>query len=121
MKITLRKIGKSPQNFESAQEGVTLKGTLAFDPTIKLVAMHAKLSGVVETECAVCGEEFDLEVDEDLDLYISDGVFIDENNSMIDVIEAQNGELDVDELIASEVELIKSDYHCCEFCEMGED
>ena len=121
MKITLRKIGKSPQNFESARDSVTLKGTLEFDPSLKLIALHADLHGMVETECAVCGEDFDLEVDEHLDLFISDGVFIDENNSMIDVVETSNGELDVDELIASEIELIKSDYHCCEFCEMGED
>ena len=120
MKITLRKVGRSPFNFEKSRDQITLKGFLQYDKD-KLVLLDAKLSGTLQTECAVCGEEFDLEVDEDLKFYISDGVFIDEENSMIDVVEAQNGELDVDELLDSEIELIKSDYHCCEFCEMGED
>ena len=120
MKITLRKVGRSPFNFEKNHEQISLKGFLQYDKE-KLVLLDAKLNGFVEAECAICGEEFELEVDEDLKFYISDGVFIDENNSMIDVVEAKNGELDIDELLESEIELIKSDYHCCEFCEMGED
>ena len=120
MKIALRKVGRSPLDFEKKRDQITLKGFLQYDKD-KLVLLEAKLKGTLETECAICGEEFDLEVDEDLKFYISDGVFIDEENSMIDVVEAKEGELDVDELLDSEIELIKSDYHCCEFCEMGED
>ena len=120
MKITLRKVGRTPLNFEKKLDQISLKGFLQYDKE-KLVLLDAKLSGTLETECAICGEAFDLEVDEDLEFYISDGVFVDEQNSMIDVVETQNGELDVDELLKSEIELIKSDYHCCEFCEMGED
>ena len=120
MKITLRKVGRSPFNFEKSRDQINLKGFLQYDKD-KLILLDAKLSGTLETECAICGEEFELEVDEDLKFYISDGVFIDENNSMIDVVEAKDGELDIDELLESEIELIKSDYHCCEFCEMGED
>ena len=120
MKITLRKVGRSPLKFEKSRDQITLKGFLQYDKD-KLVLLDAKLSGILQTECVICGEEFDLEVDEDLKFYISDGVFVDEENSMIDVVEAKGGELDVDELLDSEIELVKSDYHCCEFCEMGED
>ena len=120
MKITLRKVGKTPFEFEKKTDTIELKGFLQHDKE-NLILLDAKLKGNIETECAVCGEEFDLEVDEDLKFYISDGVFVDEENSYIDVVETQNGELDVDELLNSEIELIKSDYHCCEFCEMGED
>ncbi len=120
MKITLRKVGKTPFEFERKLDSIELKGFLQHDKE-NLIALKAKLTGTVETQCADCGDEFDLEVDEDLEFYISDGVFIDENNANIDVVETQNGELDVDELINSEIELIKSDYHCCEFCVMGED
>ena len=120
MKITLRKVGRSPLNFEKKIDQISLKGFLQYDKD-KLVLFDAKLSGTLESECAICGETFELEVDEDLKFYISDGIFVDEKNSMIDVVEAKNGELDIDELLASETELIKSDYHCCEFCEIGED
>ncbi|SFV59378.1 hypothetical protein MNB_SM-7-83 [hydrothermal vent metagenome] len=120
MKITLRKVGRSPFEFEKEQDQIKLKGFLQYDKE-KLILMDAKLSGTLTTECAICAEEFDLEVDEELKLYISDGVFVDEKNSMIDVVEAKDGQFDVDEFLNSEIELIKSDYHCCEFCEMGED
>ena len=120
MKITLRKVGKSPYNFEKSVENITLKGFLQYDKE-NLILLDAKLSGSLETDCAICGDEFELEVDETLHFYISDGVFIDKDNSNIDVVETQDGVLDIDELIHSEIELIKSDYNCCEFCEMGED
>ncbi len=120
MKITLRKVGKSPYEFEKTVDDITIKGYLQYDND-KLILLDAKLSGKLETTCAICAEEFELEVDEDLKFYISDGVFADEENSFIDVVEAHNGELDIDELLHSEIELIKSDYHCCEDCEYGED
>ena len=120
MKIALRKVGKSPLEFEKSIDDINIKGNIVYDNN-KLFLFEAKLSGVVEVDCSVCGDEFDLEIDEDLKFFISDGVFKDEENSLIDVVEAQNGELDIDELLHSEVELIKSDYHCCEFCEIGED
>ncbi|NPA66777.1 MAG: DUF177 domain-containing protein [Epsilonproteobacteria bacterium] len=120
MKVTLRKVGKSPFEFERKLQDITLKGYMQYDSN-GLILLDAKLTGILELDCAVCGEEFELEVDEDLKFFISDGIYKDEENSLIDVVEATNGELDIDELIHSEVELIKSDYHCCEFCEIGED
>jgi len=120
MKITLRKVGKSPYNFEKSVENITLKGFLQYDKE-NLILLDAKLSGSIETDCAICGEEFELEVDEDLKFFISDGVFLDTDSSNIDVVEAKDGVLDVEELLHSEIELIKSDYNCCEFCEMSED
>ncbi len=120
MKIVLRKVGKSPFEFEKKRDNITIKGYLQYDND-KLILLDAKLTGTLETECSICGDEFELEVDEELKFFISDGVYVDEDNSMIDVVEAQGGELDVDELLHSEIEMIKSDYHCCEFCELGED
>jgi uncharacterized metal-binding protein YceD (DUF177 family) len=120
MKITLRKVEKSPYNFEKSLHTISIKGYLQYDSD-KLILLDARLKGNLEVNCSVCGEEFDLEVDEGLRFFISDGVYIDEENKMIDVVEAPNGELDIDELLHSEIELLKSDYHCCEFCELGED
>ncbi len=120
MKITLRKVGTNPFEFEKKLDGVELKGFLQRDKE-NLILLQGSLSGNIETECSICGDEFDLEVDEYLNFFISDGVYIDEENKNIDVVETKNGELDVDELIKSEIELIRSDYHACEFCEMGED
>ena len=120
MKITLRKVGKTPYEFEKTVDNITIKGYLQYDND-KLILLDAKLTGTIEAECAICAEEFELEVDEELKFYISDGVFVDNENNFIDVVEAQDGLLDIDELLHSEIELIKSDYHCCEDCEYGED
>jgi len=121
MKVTLRKVGKSPFEFEKKLQDITLKGYMQYNNENGLILLDAKLSGILETDCAVCGDEFELDVDEDLKFFISDGIYKDENNSFIDVVETKNGELDIDELIQSEIESIKSDYYCCEFCEIGED
>jgi len=120
MKITLRKVGKTPLNFEKTVENITIKGYLQYDDN-KLILLDAMLSGAIETECAVCGDEYELDVEEKLKFYVSDGIYKDENNALIDVVETKGGELDIEELLHSEIEILKSDYNCCEFCEIGED
>ena len=120
MKITLRKVGKSPFNFEKTVNNITIKGYLQYDSN-QLIVLDATLKGTIQTQCAVCGDDFEYEVDEKLHFFVSDGIYKDEENHLIDVVEADNGELDIEELIHSEVESIKSDYLCCEFCELGED
>jgi uncharacterized metal-binding protein YceD (DUF177 family) len=120
MKITLRKVGKTPFEFENTVDNITIKGYLQYDNG-KLILLEAQLQGMLEVTCAICAEEFELEVDEELKFYISDGVYVDEDNTLIDVVETQDGILDVDQLVRSEIEMIKSDYHCCEDCEYGED
>ena len=120
MKITLRKVKNSPYNFEKTVDGITIKGFLQYDND-KLIKLNARLTGSIELVCDSCAEEFELDIDEELNYFISDGIYQDENNSLIDVVEAENGEFDIDELIHSEIELIKNDYNYCDFCEMSED
>ena len=115
MQITLRKVGKTPLNFEKSVENITLKGFLQYDKE-SLILLDATLYGTIVTDCALCGEEFNLEVNEELQFFVSDGVFIDKESSNIDVVETSNGVLDIDDLIHSELELIKSDYNCCQQC-----
>ena len=55
-------------------------------------------------------------VDEKVEFFISDGLYKEDNNMDIDVVESFNEIADLDELLISEIELIKSDYHCCEEC-----
>jgi len=115
MKISLRKVGKTPLDFEVKSNEITFKGYLQYD-TDKLILLEAKLSGKVKTECDVCAKDFMLEVDEDIEFFISDGVYQNKEESFLEVVEVYNSTLDLEELLASEIELLKSDYHICDEC-----
>ncbi|NPA60368.1 MAG: hypothetical protein GXO30_07925 [Epsilonproteobacteria bacterium] len=115
MKVILRKVTKTPLDFEIKSNEITFKGYLQYDSG-KLILLRAELKGSVLTDCDICGEEFRLNLDEKIEFFISDGIYDDENNIDIDVVESFDSSADLDELLNSEIELIKSDYHSCENC-----
>ena len=115
MKVALRKIGKTPLDFEIKSNEITFKGYLQYHVG-KLILLKAKLNGFADTQCSQCGEEFKLPVDEEIEFFISDGVYEDDNNLELDIVESLDLQADLDELLISELELIKSDYHSCENC-----
>ncbi len=99
--------------FEVAHGWVALRGTLTpKSPT--LVALSATLSGRVQHACDRCGEEIWLTLGEATELLISRG-----ENSAADY-EFFGGEIDLDAIAASEVELFKSGYFYCARCEKNE-
>ena len=79
--------------------------------------LKGNLNGSLKKSCDICAEEFELLLDEDVEFYISDGVYEDVDNIELDVVESLDGNADMEELLNSEVELIKSDYHSCESCQ----
>jgi len=115
MKVMLRKVTKTPLDFELKSDEITFKGYLEYHQG-KLILLSAKLQGSLEKACDLCAEEFRLSVDEDVTFFISDGIFEDDGSVEYDVVESFNGEVNIDELLDSEIELIKSDYHICESC-----
>ncbi|MCD6432878.1 MAG: hypothetical protein J7L21_02445 [Sulfurimonas sp.] len=117
MKITLRKVGHTPLDFELKSNEITFKGYLEYHFG-KLILLKAKLSGFVVTECSRCGEEFRLAVDEEIEFFISDGLYEDDGSIELDVVESFDGIVDIEELLNSEIELIKSDYNSCENCKI---
>ena len=115
MKVILRRVTKTPLDFEVKSNEITFKGYLEYHAG-KLILLKADLTGLVDTDCSKCGDEFKLSVDEKVEFFISDGLYEDENNIDIDVVESFNSLADLDELLNSEIELIKSDYHNCDNC-----
>jgi len=120
MKITLRKIGKTPLDFEVKSDEITFKGYLEYHYG-KLILLKASLNGSVGTQCDICGSEFKLPVDENVEFFISDGIYDGDDNNDLDVVESFDSTVDLDELLVSEVELIKSDYHSCQACKTNND
>ena len=102
-------------DFEVKSNEITFKGYLEYH-TGKLILLKANLSGLLEQPCDTCAEEFKMPVNEEIEFFISDGIYEGENDVDLDVVESFDGNADMDELLNSEIELIKSDYHSCESC-----
>ncbi len=116
MKTTLRKITKIPLDFEVKSGEMIFKGYLEYHSG-KLILLKAKLSGFLEKSCDICAEDFRMSVDEEIEFFLSDGIYDGSNNIDLDVVESLDGSVDIEELLASEIELIKSDYARCKACQ----
>jgi len=115
MKVFLRKITKTPLDFSIKSNQITFKGYLEYH-NAKLILLSADLQGSMDTDCYLCGDEFTLKVDEKVRFFISDGIYKDNGSEEFDVIESFDSSVDVEEILSSEIELIKSDYHRCKKC-----
>jgi len=116
VKVVLRRVTKTPLDFEVKSGEIAFKGYLEYYKG-KLILLKAKLNGFVMKPCDSCAEEFKLSIDEKVEFYISDGLYEDDESIHLDVVESFNGNVEIEELLHSEMELIKSDYHQCESCE----
>ena len=117
MNIPFRRITKTPTEFNTSSEGVTLKGEVVFKER-NLALLQAELSGEIMLTCDICAEDFATMLNEKIELLVSDGVYKGFNETY-DVIEIEE-KLDFDELIHSEIELIRNDYHSCDNCKNQE-
>jgi uncharacterized metal-binding protein YceD (DUF177 family) len=115
VKITLRKITKIPLDFEEKSGKMIFKGYLEYHSG-KLILLQAKLSGLLEKSCDICAQDFKMPIDEEVEFFLSDGIYSGSDDIDLDVVESLNGMADIEELLASEIELIKSDYHSCDKC-----
>jgi hypothetical protein len=115
LKVSLKKVTKTPLDFEVKSKEITFKGYLQYNAD-KLILLKAGLSGKIDADCDICANEFKLEVDEDIEFFISDGIYEKSEESLLDVVEALDSIADLEELMNSEIELIKSDYISCPNC-----
>ena len=115
MTITCRKIGKTPLTFSFESEGAKIEGSLVYKGD-SLIALDARLSGEMTQECDICCETSQRALDEKLELFISDGVYTTNTHVIEDIIEVSGGVIRIDDILHSEIELIRSDYFACEDC-----
>jgi len=119
LKVILRRVTKTPLDFEVKSDEITFKGYLEYHKG-KLILLKANLQGFISKSCDICAEEFTMPVDEKIEFLISDGIYEDEDGIELDVVESFDGNADMEELLHSEVELIKSDYHACDNCKSSD-
>jgi len=115
VKIAFAKISATPVPFEISRDGLKLSGNLKRKDS-KFIECKGKIKGRIPYICDRCGKEFNLDVNESVNLLLSEGVFNDEGHENMDVMEFFGAEIDVDEILRSETEAFKSDYFYCENC-----
>ncbi len=115
MKLPFRKIGNTPQDFEVFSENVTFKGTLEHYQC-GLIMLDGEIKGALSVPCDLCAENFDTILDEELKILLSDGIF-NGHDEDYDVVESLTGMIDINEILSSELESFRSDYHCCPECQ----
>jgi uncharacterized metal-binding protein YceD (DUF177 family) len=115
MKFPFRKVGNTPQDFNISKENTTFKGTLEHFKH-GLIMLDAHINGTLNVPCDICAENFDTILNEELKFLLSDGIF-NGHDEDYDVVEFLNGMIDIDEILSSELESLKSDYHSCSKCQ----
>ena len=114
MKISFKKIPASGVNFETSLEQIKFYGKLE-KKSKNLVRCIGKLEGTLLCQCARCGDEMTLDVNEEIDLFASEGMY-QSGEELIDVVEFFEETVDLDTILLSEVETMKSDYNYCFTC-----
>ena len=114
MKIEFKKAPQTPKELEVEFNSVKIVGTFC-KISQSLVKIDAELIGNTDIDCCRCGITDNIEVNEKLDFLLSDRIIKNDEREDL-VIEIEDGLIDFDALIQSELEAIKSDYHICEQC-----
>ncbi|WP_458700802.1 YceD family protein [Sulfurospirillum sp. 1307] len=114
MVVAFNKISTSGIDFKATIDGVEFTGFAKKDSN-NLVHCNGKLVGTLTHICDRCGNEFDLKIDEKVDLFASDGEYNGEDYAL-DVMEFFEGLVNFDTILESELGVVLSDYHYCSTC-----
>lgn len=118
MVIEFRKVAQTSKSFEDQLDSVKIEGTFCrMSP--RLIEIDSRLHGKTAVECSRCGDTFDTTIDEEIEFLISDGLYNDDESlKNLDkvIIEVDNHTIDFKDIINSELESFKLDYHVCDKC-----
>ncbi len=113
--IPFKHLNSIPLEFDVVVENAFFKGTLVHKKG-KIAQLNGTISGSIQVSCDLCAENVEKVLNEELSFYLSDGI-VSENDDDLDIVEITTSMIDMEELLNSEIELIKSDYFCCSHCE----
>jgi uncharacterized metal-binding protein YceD (DUF177 family) len=115
LEIAFKKIAKESLNFELVKEEMRFFGKVSRKDN-GLILLKANLIGQISHTCDRCGEDLKIEINEPLEILVSEGIYKDAIDEL-DVIEFYDGYIDFDGILQSEIESVKSDYHYCGKCQ----
>ncbi len=117
MKIEFKKVPSIQKEFSIKLDSVEFSGTFC-KIAQNLVKLNTTIVGKLSVDCCKCGEEHTIELDESQEFILSDGeLSSDKIKDDEIVIEVENHIIDFDEILMSELESIRSDYHVCPVCQ----
>ena len=121
MKIEFRKVPQNQKDFILEVDSVKFLGTFC-KISSKLVDIKSEFDGIVGVECCKCGTTFTVPFKEEINFLASDGVYSSDDERDLDkiIIEIDNNFIDFEEILQSEIESLKSDYHVCDSCSKDE-
>lgn len=114
MQIAFKKIPINPVEFETQIDSVRFYGKVRKDSK-NLALCEGKIEGILPHTCDRCGGEFEMSLDEDVKIFASDGIY-EQSETLLDIIEFFDAQVDFDTILHSEIGSISSDYHHCEKC-----
>lgn len=123
MKIPFNSVGTQVKPIDYTLKGVdfeiNLQGSLK-RKSYGIAELDAVFKGNVLLECDACAEAINETVEEKVTLKLTDAPYSTSEGHGdeldYDIIEFLDGMIDLDEIIISEVNTIKYDYHKCEKC-----
>ena len=81
------------------------------------IEINATIKGKLPCICDICAEIYDKDVDENVHFLVHDGPYNGNNEiNELDIIESLQGKVDMDDILLSEIESIKTDYNACNQC-----
>ncbi len=120
MKIEFKKVQTIEKEFSLKLNSVEFSGTFC-RISQNLIKLQSKIVGKLLVDCCKCGDEHSINIDENQDFILSDGEFSSLNEREGEmIIEIENHIVDFDEILSSELESIKSDYHICSNCQKND-
>ncbi len=118
MKIVFDKISSTAKPIELSSDGVLLEGTLK-KSGYHQVTLDAQMSGSIELSCDRCGDTYNYNIDNKLQLKLSD--LVSEDKDDLDIIEFLDGEIDILYILQSEINTFKSTYNYCDKCDNSDE
>jgi len=118
MKIEFRKVPTTKKEFSYESNSVKFCGTLG-KISSKLIDINSEFNGNVEVSCCKCGNNFNIPFQEKINFLASDGIYSSDDERDLNkiIIEIDNGFIDFEEILQSEIESFTSDYYICNNCE----
>lgn len=116
MIIPFSKISNSGSDFSVCYKDILLSGNIKkISP--KFAKCNATCSGKIQHHCDICGKPIDVELEQLLELYVSDGFDKEHEEQYLDIYEFEDGNVDFTQILRSEIEANLSDYYYCKECQ----
>ncbi len=118
MKIPFSRVHNQTLPFEVKEEKFFFAGSLS-EFKKGLAKLEAQITLDMQAVCDRCGNDFLLKHSESINLLVSDGSY-EGFDTEFDVVESEEGFIDIDMIAKSEYNLILCDYNYCNNCIQGE-